>query len=381
MTLAARWYDAQAMAARAEQWRDLAARAVEPNVFAQADYVLPALAHLGGAGVRILAIEEDGRLLGLMPVRLSRWRWGLPFCLAVHHLPYTPHGTVLVDVGRAEATCSAMIAALAAMPQAPRALLMPQVDESGAFAAAWAAAARASGRTVKAFEPYARPALVPDAGAARMGYVAARFAKERRRRLEALPRRIDREVGPLEITVARTPGDVAEALETFMAVEASGWKGRRGTAIGARDHTAAFFRESMGALASTGSAEIVTMRVPDGPVAVALLARADGRVWFYKTAYDERFARYSPGFALDLVVTDHLLADPTVTLGDSLVSEPNIRFERLWRERLPMADWLTEIDASRGGFGAAIVRLETARRAARGHAKRAVNWARDRLGR
>ena len=31
--------------------------------------------------------------------------------------------------------------------------------------------------------------------------------------------------------VARTPAEVAAALETFLALEASGWKAKRGTAL------------------------------------------------------------------------------------------------------------------------------------------------------
>lgn len=378
MTLAAVWYGPEQMAARAPQWRELAALAVEPNVFAEADYVLPALRHLGDRGVRFLAVERGGRLAGLLPVRLERWRWGLPLALAVHHIPYAPHGTPLVEAEGAQEVCAALLGALAALPRAPRAVLLPLIDESGAFAAAWRAGA-GEARAIAAFDAFSRPALRPDPGAARADYLATRLSKERRRRTLGAQRRIERELGPLVTTVARTPEEVAAALETFMAVEASGWKGRRGTAVGARADTAAFFRESLTRLAAGGRIDIVTLSLPEASFASAVLARADGRVWFYKTAYDERFARFSPGVALDLVVTERLLADPSVALGDSLATAPDPGFERLWRERLPMADWLTAVAPASNGFQAAKT-LETVRRAGRARAKALVEQARERFG-
>ena len=37
--------------------------------------------------------------------------------------------------------------------------------------------------------------------------------------------------GGVHFDVARTPGEVAAAIETFLRLEASGWKAKRGTAL------------------------------------------------------------------------------------------------------------------------------------------------------
>ena len=44
--------------------------------------------------------------------------------------------------------------------------------------------------------------------------------------------------------IARTPGEVAAAIETFLKLEASGWKGKRGTALAQDDGDAAFVRRA-----------------------------------------------------------------------------------------------------------------------------------------
>src|SRR5439155_11480658 len=68
------------------------------------------------------------------------------------------------------------------------------------------------------------------------------------------------EHGAVRFEVARSPGDVAAALETFLTLEASGWKGQRGTALIQHDGDAAFIRRAAKALAETGQCEIDPLR-------------------------------------------------------------------------------------------------------------------------
>ncbi|MFK8252685.1 GNAT family N-acetyltransferase [Ancylobacter terrae] len=368
----ARWADAAEMETRVQDWRALAARAAEPNVFADPDYVLPALRHLGGAGVRFLIVERVGdaaaELAGVLPLRLTRTRWGVPLRLALHHLPYAPHGAPLVDGADTPAICAALIEALAAGP-APAALLLPHLVEDGAFAAALRLALQSGGRRIARFEPFARAAMKP-APAERAGYLAEALSKHRRRRLEGQRRKLEAEGGPV-VTEIATGTAVSAALERFLALEAAGWKGARGTAAGRNESLAAFFRDSTARLAARGRAEVIELRQAPDTVAVGVLLRDGPQAWFYKTAYDERLARHSPGVLLDLAASAHLLADPGITVGDSLATVSDPYFERMWRERLPMADWLVEITPADNRF--ALARwLEGLRRRLRARLKASV---------
>ena len=53
------------------------------------------------------------------------------------------------------------------------------------------------------------------------------------------------EHGAVRFDVARSPQDVASALEAFLKLEASGWKGERGTALAQVEGDAAFIRRAM----------------------------------------------------------------------------------------------------------------------------------------
>ena len=133
----------------------------------------------------------------------------------------------------------------------------------------------------------------------------AKKLKELRRQRNRLA-----EHGAVHFEVARTPADVATAIETFLTLEASGWKGKRGTALVQDDGDAAFIRRATPALAANRQCEIVTLRAGATPVAAAIVLRHQDRAFYFKLGVDERFAKLSPGVQLTLDLTRHLCADP-----------------------------------------------------------------------
>ena len=120
---------------------------------------------------------------------------------------------------------------------------------------------------------------------------------------------------PSDFEVARTPAEVAAAVETFLTLEASGWKAKRGTALAQDEGDAAFVRRATAALAETGQCEIVTLRAGETPVAAAIVLRHQDRAFYFKLGVDERFAKFSPGVQLTLELTRHLCADPAIAHG------------------------------------------------------------------
>lgn len=370
------WLTGAQMAGRAGQWRSLAETAVEPNVFAGPECFLPALRHLDGGRTSFLIAEQDGQLAGVLPLRVSRTRWGVPLAVAIHHLPYAPHGAPLIARGNATGIVTALLVALLEHRPSPASLMLQHMPAAGPLADVWNEALTLGGRRAVLFAPFERPAMGKDGA----DYLAARMTRHRRRRLEQQRRKLLERVGDTEVVVTAELSAIGTALERFFALEASGWKGRRGTAAGQETARAAFFRESTAALAEEGEARIVEIMAGSAPIAAALLFIAQGRAWFFKTAYDEALARHSPGVLLDIAVTEALDRDPAITLGDSLMVTADPGFEALWRERLPMADWLVEIDPGRPARFALSARLETLRRGAREHAKRAIGYLRTKRG-
>jgi hypothetical protein len=174
------------------------------------------------------------------------------------------------------------------------------------------------------------------------------------------------------ISTSRAPGDVAAALETFLKLEASGWKGKRGTALVQDQGDAGFIRRATSALAAGGQCEIVTLKAGETPVAAAIVLRHQDRAFYFKLGVDERFSKFSPGVQLTLELTRHLCADPAIAMADSTANPDHPMINPIWRERLSIGDVL--IPLRRNDPVAALVQTAlTLRRLAREPARR-IAW-------
>ena len=98
----------------AREWRDLVARALEPNVFYDPAFALPA-ARVFGADVGAVLVwsKTAPRLIGLFPARVER-RYGMMGTLTGWTHPYAPFGVPLVDRDEAEAAIGAFLDHVAA---------------------------------------------------------------------------------------------------------------------------------------------------------------------------------------------------------------------------------------------------------------------------
>jgi hypothetical protein len=144
--------------------------------------------------------------------------------------------------------------------------------------------------------------------------------------------------GEVEIVIATTPKDVASALEDFLSLEASGWKGQRGTAMLQNEGHAAFIRSAASALARKGQFEILSLKKSGAVVACGLVLRQAGRAFFFKLAYDEALAKASPGVQLTLGLTRHLCNDPNIHSADSMADAEHSMINHIWRDRMLLAD-------------------------------------------
>jgi len=211
-----------------------------------------------------------------------------------------------------------------------------------------------------------------DADAVLRDALGAKKLKELRRQRNRLA-----EHGAVHFEVARTPTETASAIETFLKLEASGWKGERGTALGRDAGDAAFIRRAVPALAETRQCEIVTLHAGETPVAAAIVLRHHDRAFYFKLGVDERFAKYSPGVQLTLDLTRHLCADPAIRFADSTAAPDHPMINPIWRSRLAIGDVL--IPLHRHGVVVPLIRAALAlRKVIREPARRAVHLLRQR---
>lgn len=321
-------------------WAALAECAVEPN-----GYYLPEWALAVDAGARnrsdlsvLCARTGSGRLIGLLPVIPAARALRLPLPLLVAAEAYGTLRVPLLDEGHATEAARSLVE-MAARSGA-RAVLLRDVPLEGKAVGAFRQALEPLGLVPLTLDDYPRACLdaTNDAGALLRDALGAKKLKELRR----LRHRLD-DVGKLAFTVATEPDDVAAATETFLALEASGWKGKRGTALAQHAGDAAFVRRATVALAGNGQCEIATLTAGTIPVASGIVLRHRERAFWFKLGFDERFSRFSPGVQLALELTQHFCADPTVSFVDSTAARDNPLIDPIWRERVTMGDLLIPV--------------------------------------
>ncbi len=112
--------------------------------------------------------------------------------------------------------------------------------------------------------------------------------RRRKRRLE--------EIGPVQLRRIEN-ADPAE-LDRFFALEASGWKGRNGTAILSDPAQDAFYVELARETAARGYFTLYSLECVGEPVAMQFGMTLNGRYHLPKVAFDETKAEFSPGHVL-----------------------------------------------------------------------------------
>lgn len=314
--------DAAARARLSGRLIDLQARARPPNVFHDLD-VLEAATGIVGP-VTLHWLERDGRLMAALPVMRRRTGFGLAGRLphGVAH-DYGPAGTPLIDPEVASADLARLVAA--ARGAAP-ALVLPFAEaDSPAVAVLLKAAgggdwANLHSRAKLDFAAHGRdiPAVLSAKRLKEWGRQARRLAEH----------------GALEHRRDTAPDAVAAAFDEVMALEARGWKGRRATALAQDGRGRAFGTAVLTALSGRGAVAVDRLLLDGRAVAALVSFRLAGRWWIWKTAYDEDFARFSPGVQLMLAVTRTIAADAGIDSADSLATPDHPMIDALWPGRL-----------------------------------------------
>lgn len=92
----------------------------------------------------------------------------------------------------------------------------------------------------------------------------------------------------------RSPGDVAQAIADYGALESAGWKADGGTAIHLSNSQGRFYRAMFEAFCSSGAGCIYRYRFGGKVVAMDLGIEGAGTLVILKTAYDESQKTFSP---------------------------------------------------------------------------------------
>ena len=170
-------------------------------------------------------------------------------------------------------------------------------------------------------------------------WMAHNFANKRRKEFKRLRNRLT-EMGELKLETLNPNSDFTIFVEDFVQLEAQGWKGQRGTALGIEKDKISTFQQICAGLHHTGRLRFWVLRFNNKPIAALFGVVSGTEAQIIKIAYDETFAKFSPGVLLVLDATQAFFAEPGVELVDSCAIPDHPMINRIWRDRLRMADVL-----------------------------------------
>lgn len=347
-------------------WTDLARRALTANVFLD-PAIVAAAAACGGTTIDVLLVwsasgqARAGRLIGAWAFARRPALSLLP--LPILKTPVHDHaflgGPVLDRDASAEAL-SSMLDAVVSAPALPKILSVGNLDADGITAAIFdRVLTKRRSRWIR-FETRHRPVLLKTedgGGATPISTSRAKALRQKRRRL-ALQ-------GVITCTQHRGGPELDAVIETFFALEASGWKARRsarGQAILCTPSVASFFKLALLDLAARRRAWITALRVDGRAVAMQVTVRSGNTAFTWKTAYDERLRACAPGLLLHQEVTGQLIADASLDQADSCNQHDTGYMAEFWSGRRAVSDLIVDLREGGTAVYTLICGAETLRR-------------------
>ena len=345
----------EAMTEIAPSWENMAAAALEPNPFYEPWMLLPALELFGlGRGFRLITVWNGERLDAVLPMERKRAFKGLPLpALESYGHRHCLLSTPLVRAEGAAETLAALIESLRADVSVAGFKYIPS---EGPFCRAL----MATGVRCLALDGYSRPVLrrARDGTAYINEFISGKDRQELRRRERRL-----REQGTLKRIALAADDDVGRWIEEFLRLEAAGWKGREGTAMNCSDANRRFLTETFHAAHQRRRLHIVGLDLDGKPIARCTAFIAGEGSYAFKPAYDEAYAKFSPGIVAEVARIRDLHELPGVRWMDSFTDADNSVMGRLWKDRLTVQSVALASDATGALALAALPFLRWAKRA------------------
>jgi CelD/BcsL family acetyltransferase involved in cellulose biosynthesis len=168
-------------------------------------------------------------------------------------------------------------------------------------------------------------------GLAPQAYYEATVRGKKRKELRRQKTRLS-ELGALGFAREEGGEGLDEWIAQFLRLEAAGWKGQNRSAIGSHQESRDFFIHVLRAAAAAGGLERLTLRFDDRPIAMLVNFLCPPGSFSFKTAFDEAFARFSPGVLLQIENLG-ILDRAGIDWMDSCAAEDHPMIDSLWSDR------------------------------------------------
>jgi CelD/BcsL family acetyltransferase involved in cellulose biosynthesis len=281
---------------------DLAAAASDANPFFEPAFLVQSLDLAKDDWAVFLAGDAVNRLIGLFPFARTRTAPGFE-ALTSLVLPHSPHGYLGTPLLRAGREAEAIDGLLDALELGALGCLLLDFRLLARDSAAYAAL---RGRLAARGQPWIdlgrrdRAMFRPRESAE--AYLSAALSHAKRRKLGQRQRQLER-LGRLSYRRLERGEDATPWVDAFLALERSGWKGEQGTALACSPKDERFFRQAAAGFHADGRLLMYGLWLDERPVALHaafLDARTRAESAAFKIAYDEAYAKQSPGVLLEV---------------------------------------------------------------------------------
>ncbi|TWU43416.1 hypothetical protein Q31b_24550 [Novipirellula aureliae] len=336
----ARWIsETSELESLSEAWDDLVNNSLQTNLFFDHRFLVPLLNHIVPEKVDILVVESDcvrtngpPTLYAILPLVRKRLL-GIPMDIAsILQSDYLPDSTPLVRNSFAAETFDFLFQALS--EQRIAFLNLNTITSNTKFEEVLNDAITRGGFARFRKDHFERAALTTEASFE--VYQGNHFSKNLRKRLRRCKRQLAEKDGETNITTSNASSDFRQLAEDFLRLEACGWKGRSGTAMKCNSNTREFFCEMI-RRQSSGEPRVVFSELKLGGKPIAMLCDifGDDYAVAYKTAFDEDYAKQSPGLLLEVHNIENA-HQRNVRSIDSCTAPGSSAVSRIWNDKVQL---------------------------------------------
>jgi hypothetical protein len=361
--------DSTALERHVAAWEDLAGAAIEPNVFYEPWMLMPALRAYGAESRSLFALVQapdparplgPPLLCGFFPLELRDHYDGVSSKLPLktlslwrkHEMTYLCAPLLRAGYGRealaaffdwldaGSHNCSLMEFGFVPGEGPFHHLLVDYLHEhlKGAYVA----------------ESFTRALFRPDADAE--AYIRSALSRVRRKEYRRQERRLA-ETGRLEYTALEPGADAGAWIEEFLEFESKSWKGEGGRALACDETDRKYFVEIAGEAFRRGKLMMLALRFNGRPIAYKLNFLSGAGSFAFKIAFDEEYARYSPGVLLELENIRLLHERSQIRWMDSCADPDRFMINHLWTDRRVIQTVVVSAGKPQGNFALAAIPL------------------------
>src|SRR5712691_4674361 len=315
-------------------WEDLCARCVEDNVYYSPRYARALLDSVArDHNISFAVVWEDNRLVGMLP--FMRPRPSIPLLRPAGrawHTKYTYSCTPLLDTLRKTEAAEGLLDLLESV--GPGEWIIPRVNTQGAACQALITAVGGRGLPWRFVERFQRASL--EAGISFDEHMQRHVSAKRRKDLARNRRRLE-QLGKIGHESHRSGEQLERAVSAFLKIEASGWKGKRGSALACDERTRIFALDAFNGKDANSTCRADVLTLNGTPIAVSLVAFAGRTGFAVKCAYDEAYRNCSVGLLLEVEVIRSFLSESWAARLDAATSGAHV-LDSLWPGRIEVAD-------------------------------------------